>query len=133
MQFSLFLRLCWKQKPQDVGNIFLKILFTYFFRERTGGRKTGRETSICGCLLHVPYWGPGLQPSMFNPRLGIGPATLWFLGQHSTLSHTSQRRMWRVFVISYIQIHFFQVHFLCFLALFSSIAFLSWTLNPCCV
>ena len=24
----------------------------------------GRETSMCGCLLCNPYWGPGLQPSM---------------------------------------------------------------------
>ena len=35
----------------------LKILFIYF-REGKGGR----ETLICGCLLHTPHWGHGLQP-----------------------------------------------------------------------
>ena len=42
----------------------LKILFTYFERERKVGRKRGRETSMCGCLLHPP------------PLLGTWPATL---------------------------------------------------------
>ena len=37
---------------------------------------------MCGCLLHVPYWGPGLQPRHV-PWLEIEPATLWFTGQHS--------------------------------------------------
>ena len=37
--------------------------FIYFIlREGKRGRKRGRETSMCGCLLHAPYWGPGLQP-----------------------------------------------------------------------
>ena len=31
-------------------------------REGKGGRKRGRETSMCSCLLHTPYWEPGLQP-----------------------------------------------------------------------
>ena len=39
----------------------LRILFIYV-REREGGRKTGRETSMCSCLLRAPCWGPGLQP-----------------------------------------------------------------------
>ncbi|KAF6131028.1 hypothetical protein HJG60_007930 [Phyllostomus discolor] len=37
---------------------FLKILFIYFYTEEKGGRKRGRETSVCGCLWHAPYWGP---------------------------------------------------------------------------
>ena len=40
--------------------IFLKISF--IFREGKGERKRGRETSMCGCLSHAPYWGPSLQP-----------------------------------------------------------------------
>ena len=32
---------------------------------------------MCGCLLHILYWAPGLQPRHV-PRLGIEPATLWF-------------------------------------------------------
>ena len=34
---------------------------------------------MCGCLLHTPYWGPGLQPRHV-PWLGIKPVTLWFTG-----------------------------------------------------
>ena len=32
-----------------------------FWTEGTGGRKWGRERSMCACLLCAPYWGPGLQ------------------------------------------------------------------------
>ena len=42
--------------------IFFKILFILFFRKEKGERKTGRETSMCGCLSHALFWGPGLQP-----------------------------------------------------------------------
>ena len=48
-----------------------KILFIFrdIFRGRWG-RKRGRETSMRGCLLCVPYWGPALQPRHV-PWLGI--------------------------------------------------------------
>lgn len=40
---------------------------------------------MCGHLLCVPYWGPGLQTSQVpDLRLGIKPGTLWFIGWHST-------------------------------------------------
>ena len=42
-------------------------LFSFFFiskRERKGRRKRRRETSMCGCLLYAPYWGPGQQPRL---------------------------------------------------------------------
>ena len=42
----------------------------------------GRETSMCGCLWHSPYWGPGLQPSQVV-CLGIEPVTFWFAAPHS--------------------------------------------------
>ena len=45
-------------------------------------RKRGAETSLCGCLSCVPYWGPGLQPRHMS-WLGIEPMTLWFTGQCS--------------------------------------------------
>ena len=32
---------------------------------------------MCGCLLHVPSWGPGLQ-LRHVPQLGIKLVTLWF-------------------------------------------------------
>ena len=60
---------------------FWKILFIYFYREGKGRRKRGRETSMCGCLSHAPYWGPGLQPRHV-PWLGIELETLWFTGRH---------------------------------------------------
>ena len=61
--------------------IFFKY-FIYLFLDRgKGGRKRGRETSMCGCLSHHPSWGPGPQPRHV-PWLGIEPVTLWFTGQH---------------------------------------------------
>ena len=41
---------------------------SFFFRQGKGRRKRGRETSMCGCLLHAPSWGPDLA---HNP--GICP------------------------------------------------------------
>ena len=41
---------------------FKKDFISLFFREGKGERKRGRETSVGGCLLHAPYWGPGLKP-----------------------------------------------------------------------
>ena len=46
----------------QTSTFFFKI-FIYFILDRgKGGRKRGRETSMCGCLSCAPYWGPGLQP-----------------------------------------------------------------------
>ena len=41
--------------------IFLKD-FIYLLLEREEGKEKERETSMCGCLSHAPYWGLGLQP-----------------------------------------------------------------------
>ena len=37
-------------------NFFLKIIYLFIFRERKGGRRRGKEKSMCGCLSpkHVP-------------------------------------------------------------------------------
>ena len=35
--------------------------YLFIFREEKGGRKMGTETSMYGCLLSGPYWGPGPQ------------------------------------------------------------------------
>ena len=43
--------------------------FIYLFLEGKGRKKRGSKTSTWGCLSHVPYWGPGLQPRC--PRLGF--------------------------------------------------------------
>ena len=67
----------------DIYAFLKRILFIYYFLERgEGGRKRGRETSLCGCLSQALGWGPGPQPRHV-PRLGNEPATLWFAGQHS--------------------------------------------------
>ena len=50
---------------------FFKILFIFFWkRGRVGEREGEKETSMCGCLSHAPYCGPGLQPRHM-PGLGI--------------------------------------------------------------
>ena len=38
--------------------------FIYFYRQGKGGKKRGREISICGCLSSAPYWGLGAQPTL---------------------------------------------------------------------
>ena len=53
--------------------------FIYLILERGAGKERGRETSMCGCFLLAPYWGPGLQ-SRHVPWLGIKLVTLWFAG-----------------------------------------------------
>ena len=54
-----------------LGTFFFKKDFIYLFLERGKvGRKKGRERSMCGCLLHTSYWGPGPQPRHVL-RLGI--------------------------------------------------------------
>ena len=44
--------------------VYFKALFIYFQRQGKGGRKRWTETSVCGCLVHGPHWGPGPQPGM---------------------------------------------------------------------
>ena len=59
-------------------SFFLKKDFLYLFLERREGREKDRErTSMCGCPLHAPYRGPGLQPRHV-PWLGIEPMILCF-------------------------------------------------------
>ena len=43
-------------------DFFLKKCYLFIFTGEKGGRKRERETSMCGCFLHSPYWGPGPQP-----------------------------------------------------------------------
>ena len=54
-------------------------LFYYFLERGKGGRKRGRETSVCGWPSCVPHQGPGPQPRHVS-WLGIEPATFWFAG-----------------------------------------------------
>ena len=86
--------------------VFLKILFIYFYREGKGGRKRGRETTKCGCLLHAPCWGPGLQPRLM-PWLGIEPRILWFTGWCSIYWATPARAISLFLNFSLFQISYF--------------------------
>ena len=45
---------------------------------------------MCGCFLHIPYWGPGPQPRHVL-CLGIEPVTLLFAGQGSIYLATPAR------------------------------------------
>ena len=69
---------------------FKKRFYLFIFRKRGGEGKRGRETSMCGCLLHAPSWGPGRQPRHV-PWLGIKPVTLWFAGRPSVHWATAAR------------------------------------------
>ena len=40
------------------SHTFFQFIYLFTFRGE-GGRKRGRQTSMCGCLLCAPYWGPG--------------------------------------------------------------------------
>ena len=69
--------------------IFIYLLTYLLFREGKGGRKKGRETSMCGCLSSAPTGdlacNPGMCPN-WNPTgnpLVRRPAL-------NPLSHTSQ-------------------------------------------
>ena len=63
----------------------------FIFREGKRGRKRGRETSVCGCLSHAAYRGPG-PPPRHVPWLGIELAILWFTGPPSIHWATPDRQ-----------------------------------------
>ena len=67
------------------GKMFLVSFkdFIYLFLEvGEGGRKRGRETPMCGCLLRTLYLGAGPRPGCL-PRVGMELVTLWFPGWRS--------------------------------------------------
>ena len=76
-------------------NSFFRVLFIYL--KGKGGRKRGRETSVCGCLSHTLNWGSGLQPRHV-PWLGIELATLWFTDWHSIHWVTPPRACFTIFL-----------------------------------
>ena len=73
---------------------FLKILFIL---DKGEGREKETETSVCGCLLHAPYWGPGPQPKHVL-WLGMESATLWFAGRHSVHLATPARGHFNIYI-----------------------------------
>ena len=59
--------------------------FFFFFlreRERKGGRKRGREASMCGCLSCASHWGSGHQ-TRHMPLTGNQTIDPWLTGWHS--------------------------------------------------
>ena len=72
----------WRITCSHIQDFLFFKYYLFVFRERKGGKKRGKETSMCCCLSHASHWGPGLQPRHV-PWLGIELATLWFTGRHS--------------------------------------------------
>ena len=70
--------------------IFILRFYLFNFRERGKGGRKRRETSMYGCLLRTPYWGPGLQTRHVS-WLGIKLVTLWLAGCLSIRWATSAR------------------------------------------
>ena len=70
--------------------VFFKRFYLFIFREGKGGRKRGRETSMCGCLLSTTPLGtwPATQACALT---GNGTSDPSVRGQAlNPLSHTSQ-------------------------------------------
>ena len=114
--------------------------FFFFFKilDRGEGKEKERETALCACLSHVPYWGPGLQPRHV-PCLGIEPATLWYTGWHSIHWHTSQGCLfvsWNrpvllyIFLLELFWLHPIDCGSLCFHFHLSFDFFLDFVINP---
>ena len=74
----------------------LKIVFIYFQRQGNGGRKRGRETSMCGCLSCALHCGPGLQPRHV-PWLGMELVTLLFVPIWRSIHWATPARAWAPF------------------------------------
>ena len=72
--------------------MFIFLIF-YLFLEGKEGKEKERESSVCGCLSHAPYWGPGLQPRHV-PWPEIEVVTLWITGLHSIHWATPARAMY---------------------------------------
>ena len=66
----------------DPYSFFFLRFYSFVCRERKGGRKRGRETSMCGCTSMPPTGDLASNPGMCT-RLGIEPAIFWFTGRHS--------------------------------------------------
>ena len=82
---------CHKLPPQN----FLSFLrfYLFIFREEKGGRKRGRETSMCGCLSRAPTGdlahNPGMCPDWELNQRPFG----WQAGTQSTEPHQPGRTL----------------------------------------
>ena len=70
--------------------ILFKDFIYLFFRERERERERGKETSMLGCLLSVPYWGPGPQTRHVSWTGNQTSAPWVHRPALNPLSHTSQ-------------------------------------------
>ena len=66
---------------------FLKVLFIYLL-DRGKGRERVRETSMCGYLSRIPFWGPATQACVLTRNWTSDPLVCRLV--LSPLSHTSQ-------------------------------------------
>ena len=88
-------------KVFGLGNWKLSSNFFFFFKilfvlDRGEGREGGRETSMCDCLSHAPYWGPGLK-HRYVPYLRIEQVSLWLVGRCSIHWATAARAKFSFF------------------------------------
>ena len=94
---TAFTKLYLNMLPRSQSIFFFSFFFFFFkrfylFLDRGEGREKegGRETSICGCLSHAPYWRPGLE-TQACALTGSPPDDPWARRQAlNPLSHTNQ-------------------------------------------
>ena len=79
----------WRAQDFYIKRLFFQRFYLFIFREGKGGRKGGRETSVCVCLCCSPYWEPGLQPRHVPTGKRTGNP-LVHRPAFNPLSHTSQ-------------------------------------------
>ena len=102
-------------------NFLFKKYFIYLFLERGEGRERGRETSMCGCLLCAPYWGPGQQPRHVR-WLGIKLSDLLVCRPAlNPPSHSSQG--WKIFFDIFYSMGLLLINVLNFVCFFNNSLF----------
>ena len=69
---------------------FFLDFYLFIFRERGMEGKKRRETLMCGCLWHTPYWGPDLQIQACPLSRNLNGSPLVCRLAFTLLSHTSQ-------------------------------------------
>ena len=117
-----------QKTPSKLLLFLIRILFIYIQREGKGGRKRGRDISMCGCFSLGPYWGPGPQPRHV-PCLGIEQVVLWFTAcSQSTELHQPKQQIIFIDHINFDFVHFYFIYLLFSLIFFLSPTFLGFIL-----
>ena len=83
---------------------FLKDFIYLFQREGKGGRKRGRETSMCGCLSRAHHCVPGLKPRLVPQAGNHTSDPLIHRLALNPLSHNSKGKL-----VTFLAIFLFQI------------------------